>query len=373
MHWIVALLFMPTLSLAEDIFELAEKYNVKKDQVVNLEAKRRQILGEIYGIEKETHKIVTQKAELDEKKVQLDNELNRISNRIIAIENELSELAPQLNDRMAFFEQIDSLPWFYAFLTSQTVAELDQVFNSAQVLNESQANQLVNFVKIHERLGKEKVQLTSTAKEIVKIKKEISGNESKIENNQASKSKMLKNLEKQIVHEKNYLKNLKGLGKRALKNSEYKDLEMLFSTLFFEKKSELPHPIEGDVVQKFGLNRYLGNDAIDLMHKGLFYSGGPDQEVQAVAEGRVSYVGQLAGFGWTIVIDHGGRYYTVYGNLKKSLVKSQAVVKTKQKIGSIGHEHLQYRIGLYFEVRHFSEPQDPEIWLMPRESHLATL
>lgn len=368
------LLIFNATAHADDLFELAEKYKQKNNQVVNLESQRRQILGEIYGIEKETHKMVTQKAELDEKKVQLDNDLRRVSARVVGIEKELAELAPQLNDRIAFFDQVDRLPWFYALLTSQSIHEIDQVHQSAQALNQAQANQLGNFVKLHEQLQSEKNQLTTTAQDIVKVKREISQNEGKIELNQTSKSKMLKDLEKKIDQEKTYLRSLKGRGKKvAAQSPEFRDLELLFGTQFFDKKAELPHPIQGEIVQSFGLNRDLSNDAIDLMHKGYFYNGVPNQEVQAVAEGRVSFVAQVPGYGWTIVVDHGGRYYTVYGNLKKVLVKNQSIVKSKQKIGSIGYEHLQYNVGLYFEIRHFSEPQNPEGWLVPQESHLATL
>ena len=358
---------------AEDVFDLAEKYNSKKNKVLSLETQKRGILSEIYGVERETNKIVTQKSELDDKKIKLDGKLVRVSKKILKIESNLRELTPDLTERLAFAEQINNLPWFYTFLTSQSVMELDHLFETATKINSSQAERVLEFINLITDLEKQKKVLTETAREIVGLRKVIIKKEKEISSNQVSKKRMLSRLKTALSVEKRKLKNLKGRGERAVANSDFKSLGILFGTDFFDKKGRLPHPIKAPIEESYGLNKVLSSDQVELLHKGYFYRSLKDQKVTAVAAGRIRFAGKVTGFGKVVVLDHGSRYYTTYANLRKVTLLQGTEVKAGDLIGKTGHKHLQYNLGLYFEIRHFSQPQNPKAWLSPQDGHLATL
>lgn len=367
------LFFSSAVVCGADVFEIAEKYNNQKKYVVKLEAKKRQVLAELYGIDKETKKLVIKKTELDNEKVQLDYKLSRISTKIVKIEGELKELTPELIERVSFLEKIQDLPWFYAFLTSQNVSDLDYLYKTATNLNQQQTDQMTEFVQLHEKLNKEKENLIKVAENIIQVKKNLASQEKKIEQNQASKSRFLKKLNINLSSEKKSLGLLKLLGRKVVKDSEFKDLGLLFGSNFFDKKGRLSHPIRGRIVHNFGLIKGLSYDQVELMHKGFFYKASDDERVYPVSSGRVRHAGRVAGYGAVVIVDHGGRYYTVYANLKEHSVKKGDVVKPNQKIGVIGYKHLIFDKGLYFEVRHFSEPQNPKDWLKKKKNKLATI
>lgn len=360
-------------SRSEDVFDLAEKFNGKKKDIVGLESEKRKILSEIYSIESETNKLVDEKADLDFKKAKLDKDLKHTSIKIVELEKELKELTPQLTERLSFTEKINNLPWLYTLLTAQNIAELDQIFSSAQRVNQIQADQVSQFITLLSELEIKRKELEQTAIEIVKTKKDIQVKEVRITTNQKSKKSILGRLEKKITQEKQNLKTLKSRGKIALSQSEFKDLGLLFGMNFFDQKGELPHPIQGPIVQNFGINNLLNQDMVNLVHKGIFYQAPQGAEVRSVAAGRVRYLGSIDGLGQTLVIDHGGRYYSVYSNLHKVGVKPSSEVKKQQKLGQVGHRHLQFSSGLYFEIRHFSQPQNPKDWLKAEKGNLATL
>ena len=358
---------------AEDIFDLAAEYNTKKHKVLNLEEGERKILSDLYSIEKETNKVVVQKNELDEKKFKLDGKMAVISKKIISIKRDLQALTPNLTERLAFTEQINNLPWFYAFLTSQSVLEFDHLLETANRINSSQAEEVLSFAQLINSLEQQHILLKKTATEIVRLKKDILRKEKEIAKNQQVKKKRLKKLKALLGVEKKSLSKLKVRGERATSFSELKNLGLLFGTGFFDKKGHLPHPIKSPVLMGYGLNRRLNSDHVVLMQKGNFYRSNKNVKVMAVSEGRVRFAKRVPGFGAVVIIDHGGRYYTIYANLGKLLLRKGIEVKSGDVVGVTGHKHLQYEVGLYFEIRHFSQPQNPEVWLRPPDGQLATL
>ncbi len=357
--------------MPDEVLDIAAKYNQQKSEVFNLEDKKRKILSEIYSLEKETQKLILKKSELDQKNTRLNYEMIDISKQIIETSHELSQLAPEILDRAALVEQINTLPWFYGMMSSLSLADLDRLYLSAQKMNAAQTEQLSHYLELSTKLTSEKKKLDLTARHLITLKKEISIEEKKIEKNQKMKSQSLNSLEKGIHQEKKRLSFLKDMGQKKAMESEFKDLQMLFGTEFFDRKGHLEAPVEGELVQNYGVNRFLVHDSVELLHKGHFYQTSTSAPVQVVADGRVNFAGQISGFGETLIVDHGGRYYSVYSNLAKSNVKIKSLVKQGQRIGSTGHKHLQQGIGLYFEIRHFSEAQNPELWLKSKHPSLA--
>ena len=367
------LIFSLHLLAETDIFDLAAKYNKKKSQVTNLEEKKRKTLSELYAIEKETNKIVLQKTELSEKELKLEAELKDLSKQVVKIEKDISEITPMLNERMAMVDQVNNLPWFYSFITSQSLIELDQIFESAAKINEKQGEQLSNFISLLNDLSEKKTQLKNTAREMVIIRKDIELKEDKIAKNHDSKKIALNSIKRHLNKEKKKLIRLKGKGKKLVSKDEFKNLSLLFGADFYDKKGMLPHPIDTPPSHAFGLNQGLIKDYIKLIHKGHFYGTTKFEKVKAVADGRVKLAKHLKGLGKVVIIDHGGKYYTVYGNLKKVSVKKNQIVKPKAVIGETGFDHLQFGQGLYFEIRHFSQPQNPKDWLKQVKSKLAKI
>jgi septal ring factor EnvC (AmiA/AmiB activator) len=358
----------------DEVFGLAAQYNAVKKNVTLLETKKRKVLAEIYSIEKETNKLVLEKTDLSEEKLQLDERLSTISQKIVGLERRAQSLVPELIDRLKFSNRISDLPWLYTIITAQTLGELDSTFETARHINKQQSAKIGEFVGLLKELRLRKAELNRTALGIVKLQKQLKTQEAKIETNQKNKKQLLSDLEAQIRSTQNNLQRIKGRGQQALKNSVFKDLDLLFGSQFFDQKGQLPPPINAPLFHGYGLNKGLLPNRIQLMHKGFFYRTLTDpQPVHAVSAGRVRYAGYAKGYGQVVILDHGSHYYTTYANLGETTLKTGDEVKTKQELGLTGHDHLQFGQGLYFEIRHFSQPQNPESWLKKSSKQLANL
>ncbi len=357
----------------EDIFDVAAEYNRKKSELTELEVNRRKALAEVYRLDKETQKIVIEKSALDEKKAKFDHDLSQASTEIVQIEEKIQMMLPDLLRRLDLAEKINDVPWLYALLSSQSVGELEQFVDGTQIVNQKQSEEFQEFLNLHAKLKEQKIQLSKTAQEILRLKKNMIVEEKKIAANQLQKKRQLKRVEKFLGVKKETLLDLRKRGQVISQQNEFKDLDILFDMGFFDQRGNLPLPVNGSLIQNFGLNKWLSYDLVKLLHKGHFYKTSIPQKVHSVAVGRVRFSGSVPGFGNVVILDHGSRYYTTYGNLKNANVQMGSAVEKKQEIGETGAQHLQMGQGLYFEVRHFSEPQDPSQWLKSDSGQLATL
>lgn len=90
--------------------------------------------------------------------------------------------------------------------------------------------------------------------------------------------------------------------------------------------------------------------------------------VRAPHPGLVVFLGEVPGFGLTIVLDHGHGYHTVYSNLYQTHVVKADTIGREQTIGTIkaipsDGADLPY---LYFELRQNRIAIDPKGWFLLR-------
>jgi septal ring factor EnvC (AmiA/AmiB activator) len=131
----------------------------------------------------------------------------------------------------------------------------------------------------------------------------------------------------------------------------------------YEKKGELPWPIEGEVTSKFGLQRHP-QFKTTTMNNGIEISPRKNYMIiRSVHPGKVVYSDYFQGYGNLIIIDHGMSYYTLYGHCSDILVKKGDLVKAEQPIALVGDIGSLEGDSVYFEIRFKTKPLDPLQWL----------
>ncbi len=101
-------------------------------------------------------------------------------------------------------------------------------------------------------------------------------------------------------------------------------------------------------------------------HKGLDYRGKVGDKIIATADGVVEYAGyhKSSGYGNMVLLDHNFGFRTLYGHLKKVLVKSGQVVHKGQVIALMGNTGLSTGSHLHYEVSFVQRALNPEPFVM---------
>lgn len=130
---------------------------------------------------------------------------------------------------------------------------------------------------------------------------------------------------------------------------------------FSSLKGRLNWPVEqGRIFKEFGEYRNEKLNTVTLNY-GIDIKTNPEEEVRSVADGVVSAIDWIPGYGSIIIITHKGDYRTVYSHLSNIIVKEGDKVKLGTIIGKVG-ESLDGNI-LHFEIWNQRNKQNPEIWL----------
>jgi septal ring factor EnvC (AmiA/AmiB activator) len=132
------------------------------------------------------------------------------------------------------------------------------------------------------------------------------------------------------------------------------------------KAGTMAWPVAGRVDARFG-RQASSRFGTMVNRNGIDIGTAAGSPVQAVQAGTVAYADAFAGFGRVVIVDHGGRFYTLYGHLASVDVSKGASVQAGDEIGTVGMAPTGTP-SLYFEVRIDGRPADPVQWLKPASS-----
>ncbi|HET9385289.1 MAG TPA: peptidoglycan DD-metalloendopeptidase family protein [Gemmatimonadales bacterium] len=128
--------------------------------------------------------------------------------------------------------------------------------------------------------------------------------------------------------------------------------------------ASLDWPVIGQIIYPFGTT--VGPNNTRIPRHGIGIKAPAGAEVRAVAAGlvAVSERPERSTYLATVILDHGGGYYTIYASMSDALVKKGDRVVRGQVIGHVGGETTDEGAHLHFEIRgQGGIPLDPANWL----------
>lgn len=133
------------------------------------------------------------------------------------------------------------------------------------------------------------------------------------------------------------------------------------STLTPEERGRLDWPVEGRVVYRFGQQR--NEDGTVILRNGIGIAADEGAVVNAVAGGTVFFAQPYLGYGPSVILSHGGGYYSVYLYLSEVLVAEGEAVILGQPVGRVGGSSTPEGAHVEFQIRIDSRAVDPLPWL----------
>ncbi|WP_173365576.1 MULTISPECIES: peptidoglycan DD-metalloendopeptidase family protein [unclassified Fibrobacter] len=146
------------------------------------------------------------------------------------------------------------------------------------------------------------------------------------------------------------------------KQKEKKVVEKPKKTIAGSVKGPKCMPLEGDIISQYGLQEH---PVLHIMTRnlGVEIRGKRGASVRAAAAGTVAMVAEIDGRGPSVIIEHEGGTYSVYGHLKSIRVQEGKTVRNCEEIGEVGDIASLNGIKLYFQISEGTQTVDPLQWL----------
>lgn len=134
----------------------------------------------------------------------------------------------------------------------------------------------------------------------------------------------------------------------------------LLKKSFHEKQKTLPWPVDGGtVVSQYGKHLHPELN-IPVYNNGVRIRTQPNSPVRSVEKGSVIYAADFRSYGQTVIIDHGGDTFSIYGLLGSITVKEGEKIVEGKIIGASSPDPASQ---IYFELRVQGKTENPLLWL----------
>jgi septal ring factor EnvC (AmiA/AmiB activator) len=248
---------------------------------------------------------------------------------------------------------------------SSSPAHLATAARAAEILTREEGRRVGTLRTERERLDAAAVELEGTRARQEALAADLQHRQSDLRATRSSQNALLDNIKAQQARGEEAL--------MALVQAE-RDLQSLLGTLGSSQggrvasyglprlRGLLNWPARGPVAIPFGNVRHP-RFGTQVPHPGIDIACDPGETVRALFDGRVVFSSWFKGYGQMIVIDHGDEYLSIYGQLGERLVEAGQEVRRDEPIARSGDQGTFGITGLYLEVRHAGQAEDPLLWL----------
>ncbi len=229
-------------------------------------------------------------------------------------------------------------------------------------------------------IGRQRIGLESSYRNKVRLKKDQEDSKvtlrasrkkrqqelDKIRNNQSELTKYLEEKQAGMQELESLLKKVRQERSSYDRADRIRKQQAALKTETFGKlKGQLPWPAAGRVVKKFG-RTWNSERKTTTENPGIDIKGKPGSPVRSVIGGIITTITYIRGYGTTIIIDHGGGFYTVYSHVTNVETNEENEVQAGDIIAYMGNAGSIDGSKLHFEIWGHGQKLNPEKWLMKR-------
>lgn len=297
---------------------------------------------------------------------QLDDETRAIESQIASLEPRIAQQKQVLAKRLSALYRMGGLSYVRMFLAIDQQRDPLEAMSMLSFLVTRDAHAVSRFQSTRAQLATQYAALSDRRKKLAEMRQVVEERQRAVAAADAEKRRVLVTLQREESGSEKQLADLEEKAKR---------LERLIDVLSKQQaigpeaaidvrsvQGALAWPIEGKVIERFGRQRNPKFNTFTT-NNGLKIAAPPGTPVRSVFQGTVLFSQWFKGYGNLIVLDHGHRVFSLYGNLKSPGVAAGERVAAGQPIAGVGESEESPPGYLYFEIRQDNRPEDPQKWL----------
>jgi septal ring factor EnvC (AmiA/AmiB activator) len=369
---------------AQRIRDQREELERIRRERAELEARMRQLQGTVHDLSEERDNLdrqadATEAAmrSLDRQLLAINEGLDETTGDLVLAQDELTLKRAVLRRRLADVYKRGPLYSVQALLTAQSFGELVSRYKYLHLLALRDRAIVTRVEALEARIASHRGQLVRLQGEMAMSRQEKAEEEKRLRALEQERVASLRTVKKQakaaqerlaqLARDEQRLGSLIATLETARKKAEAArpagaaPAVSATSTLRTTDVGKLAWPVDGTIIYRFG--RVVNPDNTAIRWNGIGIAATAGSTVRAVAPGEVMVAEPIGTYGQTVIIQHGGGDYSVYGSLGSLEVTKGQQVSRGQAIGTVGATDPELPAHLHFEIRPKGRAIDPLVWL----------
>lgn len=340
----------------------AQRLAALQHEAEALASQERTLLGDLRKLEVEREIRVEKLATIQGDAAAVRQKLSAASARADALTDEAERQRPDVEARLVHLYKLGRAGYWRLLLDVNSLRDIGRAYRTAAALDRIDRSRVEEHRRTLAALSTERAALQARARELNALEIQARRTSDAVQSAVSARAALVK----QIDERRDLNAQLSG----ELQDAQRKLLSTLAQLAAGREaaapvlplrpfRGALPWPADGVVSSRFGRPIRGGPDS---SRNGIQLSLAEGQSVRAVHDGVVAFADAFSGYGNLVIVDHGERAYSLYGQLSEMAVKKGDRVETSTTVGLTGRD-LAGNPSLYFELRVDGAPVDPLQWL----------
>ena len=348
-----------------------------------LEQQMRELQGSVHDLSEEVRNLDRQAdatarlvRSLDEQLVSIGAEVDTATLALATTEQQLGDARGTLRRRLINIYKRGPLHTYEALLTAESfgqvvsrykylrlLADRDRALVSqVQTLRDKSRRQRANLLRFQQAIELTRSEKADEERRFRELEVKRQRSLVSTRRQAAQVAERIKRIQRDETRLNNVLASLEAARRRAERTTP--NAPRSSSTIRTADLGKLDWPVDGTIIYSFG--RVVNPNNTTTRWNGIGIAAAEGSAVKTIAAGKVVVAQPFGTYGQTIIIQHGGGDYSVYGSLSRLDVREGAVVSKGQTIGAVGAADPELEPHLHFEIRPQGRAVDPLEWLRGR-------
>ena len=348
-----------------------------RSKIKTAESRERSTANRLSSIDKEislTGKLI-QSLKYEEEKAR--KTIYQLKNDILENENKLEALRTRYKQRVLKSYKKGRLTDLQKVFSSTTWRQAIYRTHYLKVISDIEKQLTKKIEKLLVDISRQKIELEVVLRDNLNLKREKQTQINSYRNMRIDREKELnrirndkKALTSYVSEKEAGIQQLEKIIKRVLEDKARFERELrirqqqetLKTKSFKALRGQLPWPADGRVISKFG-RQWNPKLKTTTENPGIDIKGKPGSSIRTVLGGVVTTITYIRGYGTTIIVDHGGGFYTVYSHVTNIQTNVDSQVRNGDVIAYMGDTGSINGAKLHFEIWGKGQKLDPEKWL----------
>ena len=310
---------------------------------------------------------------LDVQLISLGDELATQTGSLVRAEDELAAKRAILQRRLTEIYKRGPLFTAEVLLSAQSFGELIARYKYLHTIAQSDRALVANVQALRDRISKQRNLLVTLRSGLERNRAEKAEEEERLRDLEERRTRSLANARQaakrtqarlvEIERTEARLNSVIGSFEAARRSAERRTASApAASTLRTSDLGQLAWPVDGTLLYRFG--RVVNPNNTTTRWNGIGIAAPMGTPVRSIAAGQIVLADRVGTYGTTVIVQHGGGDYSIYGSLSRMDVSKGMSVRKGQQIGLVGAADPELEPHLHFEIRRAQGVAvDPLEWL----------